>query len=136
MILLFRVDCFFYVIYFQIILNLGETKMAVAIVHGKMCVLCETILESDLSAISVSSEHTLFPSYASVRSALKSLMLRGIENVESSLVDSILHDESFICSSCLEKTATCVELQRRIESAEHLMKFTLREGLKLMNLVI
>jgi hypothetical protein len=106
--------------------------MAVAQVNENVCVLCEETVVSKLSGISVSAPHTLFPEHANVKNALKAVMLREMKNIESSFIDAILDDRALICNPCVEKMATCAQLQRRIDSAEKVMHFALREGQELI----
>lgn len=102
--------------------------MAVGVAKVKLCVLCDESMELERSSVQISSQHVLFPGHASVKAAIKHVMLRGGENMDSPLIDSILQDEGFICTSCLERTVTCLHLQEQIQSAENLMQFALREG--------
>lgn len=93
-----------------------------------MCVLCENSIIPEDCSVQVSMEHSLFPGRGSVKTVIKHLLCAEQGQENDSVLDEVLKDEDYICSSCLEKTATCLHLNDRVETAKYAMRDALREG--------
>lgn len=102
--------------------------MAHSVSSVLVCALCDDSIRPEDCSVQVSARHALFPGRDSVKAVIKHLMCVEQGQDDLPFLDEILKDEDYICSSCLEKTATCLHLSDRVESARSFMKDALKEG--------